>query len=100
MFDNSITILSMQQKNDKIKYLSKITGTLIKKLRQDSTKSSLNTFALEVDLARGNMSKLESGFHDPKLSTLWKIAEGLDMPLSTFIKILEQELPKDWELLE
>lgn len=88
----------MQQKNKKIQYLSKKTGSLIKKLRGKLTDKSLNIFALENDIDRGNLSRLENGTNDPKLSTLWKVAEGLNMPLSDFIKVLENELPENWKI--
>ncbi len=90
----------MQQKNKKIQYLSKKTGLLIKKLREKLTDKSLNIFGLENDISRGHLSRLENGINDPKLSTLWKVAEGLNMPLSEFIRTLENELPENWKMLE
>ena len=90
----------MQHKNERTEYLIKITGTVIKKLREKKIGLSLNKFALETEIGKGNMSRLESGLNDPKLTTLWRISEGLGIPLSEFIKILEQELPEDWDLLE
>lgn len=88
----------MQHKDKKIQYLSKKTGSLIKKLREKLTAKSLNIFALENDISRGHLSRLENGANDPKLSTLWKVAEGLNMPLSEFIRILENELPENWNI--
>jgi len=89
----------MQQKNKKTEYLCKKTGILIKSLREKLTGESLNIFALENDISRGHLSRLENGINDPKLSTLWKIAEGLNVSLSELIKLLEQELPEDWHLI-
>ncbi len=76
-----------------MQYLSKKTGLLIKKLRGKLTDKSLNIFALENDIDRGNLSRLENGTNDPKLSTLWKVEEGLNITLSEFIMTLENELP-------
>lgn len=43
---------------------------------------------------------LEKSIKDPQLSTLWRIAEGLEIPLSTIIKELEKNLGKDFSLIE
>jgi len=90
----------MQQKNKKTEYLSKKAGKLIKNLRKNFTGDSVNKFAFENDIDKGNLSRLENGLNDPKLSTLWKISEGFKIPLSDVIKKLEQELPKDWHINE
>ncbi len=42
---------------------------------------------------------LEKSIKDPQLSTLWRIAEGLKIPLSTIIKELEKNLGKDFSLI-
>lgn len=88
----------MQQSSDKTKYLAKQMGEVINKLREE--KGSLNKFAFENEIDKGNLSRLENGINDPKLSTLWKVAEGLDIPLSELIKKLEQAMPEDWHMIE
>ena len=42
---------------------------------------------------------LEKSIKDPQLSTLWRITEGLEIPLSTIIKELEKNLGKDFSLI-
>lgn len=90
----------MQHKNEKTDYLLKITGSIVKNSRKNLTKKSLNFFAFENDIDKGNLSRLEAGTNNPKLTTLWKIAEGLGLSLSEFVKLIEKEIPKDWELVD
>ena len=43
---------------------------------------------------------LENGIKDPQLSTVWRIAEGLDMKPHELIKKIEDELGEDFSFLE
>ncbi|MFA5839972.1 MAG: helix-turn-helix transcriptional regulator [Candidatus Margulisiibacteriota bacterium] len=51
-------------------------GQRIKKLRQQK-ELTIEKLAYENDLAKGNLSEIEKGLIDPKLSTLQRIAAGL-----------------------
>lgn len=59
----------------RIKYLRTARGLTIEKL------------AFENDLAKGNLSEIEKGLIDPQLSTLARIAEGLDVTLKDLLNI-------------
>ncbi len=93
----------MQYKSNKTLQLSKKYGELINKLRTKSNiklhKSRLQ-FCYEYELDPGNLSRIEHGLIDPKLSMLWRIAEALEMPLSEIIKSLENELGDDFHITE
>jgi len=89
----------MQHINKKDKELFKAVGSVIKKLREDRG-LSLNIFAFENDLQKSLVSRLENGINEPKLTSLWKIAEALDINPSELIKQIESELPSGFSLGE
>lgn len=89
----------MQQFNEKYKELFSATGRVIKRLRQEK-KLTVNLFAYENDLQKSLISRLENGQNEPKLASLWKIAEALNIKPSEFIKEVEKELPKDFYFIE
>jgi DNA-binding helix-turn-helix protein len=51
-------------------------------------------------LDAGNLSRIENGLIDPKLSMLWRLSEAIDMPLSEIFKILEDNLGKDFYVID
>ena len=59
----------LKKLGQKIKTLRKMKGLSIEKL------------AYQNDLAKGNLSEIEKGKIDPKLSTLKRIADGLEISL-------------------
>lgn len=90
----------MQQKDDKTKHLAKIIGQVVNELRVENKKGSINQFAHEYDLDVGNTSRIENGLIDAKVVTLWKISEALEIPLSQFIKIVEDKVGKNFHFFE
>ncbi|MBR1754660.1 helix-turn-helix transcriptional regulator [bacterium] len=86
----------MQYKNEKTLQLVKVLGQIIQQNRVNRDKKSLNTFAYEYDLSPGNLSRIENGQIEAKITMLWRIAEALNMPLSTIFKQLEDTLGKDF----
>ena len=61
---------------------------IVKDLRL-STHKSVSLISNEVNLSKSIWSDLEKGIKDPQLSTLWRVAEALDIPLSRLIMLLE-----------
>ena len=90
----------MQQKDDKTNQLAKVLGSIIKDLRLQKNKGSINKFAHEYDLDVGNTSRIENGQFDVKLVTLWKIAEGLGIKTSEIVRITENRLGEDFRFYE
>ena len=80
------------------KYLSKSLGVLIKNLRESKGKS-INLISNEIELSKSVWADLEKGLKDPQFSTLWRISEALDLPLSEIILTLEKENPEGWGFL-
>ena len=48
---------------------------------------TIEKLAYENDLAKGNLSEIEKGIVDPKLSTLERIAKGLDVSLKELFNL-------------
>lgn len=86
----------MQYKSEKTLQLINQLGKIIKSNRLKKENISLNTFAYEYDLNPGNLSRVENGQIEPKITMLWRIAEALEIPLSEIIKQLENDLGKDF----
>jgi len=90
----------MQQQNDKNLQFKKATGKVFKKIREENVRNSINKFALEYDIDRGNLSKIERGIINCSLITAWKIAEASGVKFSYFAKLLEEELGENFKLIE
>lgn len=82
---------------DKRAKFLKVLAEVVKKYREES-KVSINQAAHEIDLSKSIWSVIEQGKRDPQLTTLWKIAEVLNIPLSQIIADMEKELNKDYFL--
>ncbi|WP_026675441.1 helix-turn-helix domain-containing protein [Alkalihalobacterium bogoriense] len=65
-------------------------GTRLKKIRM-SRKLSLDKLAQITDVSKPMLGQIERGESNPTVSTLWKIANGLQVPFTTFI---EEEKPQ------
>ncbi|MBR6163354.1 helix-turn-helix transcriptional regulator [bacterium] len=78
------------------KKLQLTTAKVIKKNR----KKSITKSAEEIGMWKSMWADLEKGIKDPQLSTLWRIAEGLDIKPSVLIKMIEDELGENFSFLE
>ena len=90
----------MQYKNEKMLHLIKTFGECVRKKRIETTNKSLALFSYEYDLDSGNMSRIENGHIEPKLTMLWRIAEALGIKLSDLCKMLENSLGDDFFLID
>ncbi len=90
----------MQQKDEKTVKLAQVLGAIIKDLRQNNLKCSINQFAHEYDLDVGNTSRVEKGCIDVKFVTLWKIAEALQVKPSYLVRLLEDKLGESFQFYE
>lgn len=78
---------------EKKKILLCAVGKIIHKKRQ-LIKKGINRFSFEYDIGNGLLSRLENGKIDIKITTFWKLANALDVPLKDLILEIEKELPK------
>ena len=60
---------------------------------------SQRIFAFENDLHKSMISRFESCSSEPKLFSIWKLANALGLKPSQFFDLIENELPEDFSYL-
>ncbi|MCQ2753575.1 MAG: helix-turn-helix domain-containing protein [bacterium] len=85
--------------NSKNKQLVTTIGNIVKRHRIKQNKSMYKISA-EVGVPKATWRELELGVKDFRFTTIWKIAEGLEIPLDELIKELREELGDDFSLTE
>ena len=85
--------------NDKKAILLKAIGKVVLSERNKQNKG-INKFSFEYDIGNGLLSRLEHGKTDTQISTLWKIANALDINFSDFAKKIEENLPKNFNFYD
>ena len=83
----------MQEQREKLQLA---VAKIVKHHRTDSITKCSN----EINLGKSIWSNLEQGVKDPQLSTLWRIAEGLNIKPHQLIKEIEEELGENFSFLE
>ena len=77
--------------------IMKTLGKTIKKLRGEQSQFML---ASENDISVSIISTVERGMKDPQFTTLFKIAEALNIKPSELVKLVESQLPEDFTLID
>lgn len=75
----------------------KILGENIQRLRGDKSQFILSS---ENDISCSIISTVERGLKDPQFTTLFKIAEALNIKTSELVKLVENELPKNFSMID
>ena len=90
----------MQHQNSKKAEI--VFKTLAKVIRREREKQnkSLRILADEYDIQKSLLSRLENGVNEPKLISIWTISEALNMPVSSLLRLVEEELPRGFTLLK
>ena len=70
---------------EKEKYFQKL-GTKIKRLREEK-EIDQKSFAFDCEIGRTQLYMIEKGRTNPRLLTLMKIADGLEISVSELLKI-------------
>lgn len=86
----------MQENNNK-QLICKIAGEIIKNFRGNQSQFK---FCAERGLSTSIISPLEKGIKDPQLTSIFKISEAMNMKASDFVKMIENELPENFSLLD
>ena len=90
----------MQHVNSKkAKIIITLLSQIIKNERIKQNKSQ-RLLADEFDIPKSMLSRIENGINEPKLISLFSICEALNIKLSNVIRTLEEELPKNFSLIE
>ena len=76
--------------------LQKTIAKVVKSLR----KKSITKSADKIAMGKSMWADLENGIKDPQFSTLWRIAEGLDIKPHILVKMIEDELGEEFSFLE
>ncbi|MFI3300457.1 MAG: helix-turn-helix transcriptional regulator [Candidatus Gastranaerophilales bacterium] len=88
---------------NKFKDKKKILLEAVAKVVYESRKKKnigIQLLSYEYDLPSMSLQKIEKGLRDPQLSTIWKIANALDMDFEDFIKKVKKNLPSGFNLFE
>ena len=88
-----------KNKNRKKEILLKTIGEIVREKRQNLNKGIL-LLSYEYDIPNTSLAQLEKGNRDVQISTLWKLAEALGMNFSSFVKEIENRLPKNFKITE
>lgn len=79
------------------KLIMKILGENIQRLRGDKSQFILSS---ENDISCSIISTVERSLKDPQFTTLFKIAEALNIKTSELVKLVENELPKNFSMID
>lgn len=90
----------MQHKYSKPEKLILEAIAKVIKRERTSTLKSQRLFADEYGMHSSLFSRLERAENQPKLFSLWSIAEILHMKPSQFLELVEKELPDDFTLVD
>jgi transcriptional regulator with XRE-family HTH domain len=55
---------------------------------RESKGITMEKLAYEMDISKGNLSEIERGLRDARFSTIYAIAEGLEINISKLLKDL------------
>ena len=84
--------------NEKSQKLINTVGFVIRRLRLNQGKS-MYSISAEVSMSKSTWREVEIGAcKDIKLTTLWLISEGLDIPLNKLIDEVKKELGDNFSL--
>ncbi len=86
-----------------IKYMQELKHELqkaIAKVVKNQRKKSITKSADEIAMGKSMWADLENGIKDPQFSTLWRIAEGLELKPHALVELIEKELGDKFSFLE
>lgn len=83
--------------NNKTKQLIKTLGALINNHRKAQEKTTYKISA-EAEVPKATWREVEIGLKDFRFTTLWEIADGLEIPLEKLIEELKTELGENFTL--
>lgn len=86
----------MQINENKQKILEAL-AVITKELRRDKSQFLLSC---ENAISVSILSTIERGLKDPQLTTIFKLAEALEIKPHEFIKLIEEKLPSDFSMID
>lgn len=88
------------QKEDIIKNKQVVLNALAKHTKRLRGKQSQFMFCSENDISCSIISTIERALKDPQLTTIVKLAEAFNMKTWQFVKLIDEELPEGFSLIE
>ncbi len=85
------------KQDDKKQLILNALAEICRKLRNGKSQFM---HASENGISSSIISTIERGLKDPQLTTLFKLAESYDMKASEMLKMIEDVLPKNFQLIE
>ncbi len=79
------------------KQILKLLGKHARELRGERSQFIL---ASENDISVSIISTIERAMKDPQLTTVFKLAEALNIKPSEFVKLIENDLPKNFSMID
>ena len=79
------------------KLILKLLGKHIKNLRGEKSQFIL---ASENDISVSIISTVERAIKDPQITTVFKLAEALNIKPSELLKLIEDDLPKGFSMID
>lgn len=79
------------------KQILKLLGKHARELHGERSQFIL---ASENDISVSIISTIERAMKDPQLTTVFKLAEALNIKPSEFIKLIENDLPKNFSMID
>lgn len=68
--------------------------------KREALGKSQRVLADEFAFQRSLLSRLENGVNEPKLISIWTVSEALGLKPSELIKMVENELPDNFSLID
>ena len=81
--------------SNKRKELQLALAEIVRDLRLKKNKS-ISLSSDEIGITKSIWADLEKGKKDPQLSTIWRIAEGLEISPNKLFKLIEEKLGKNF----
>ena len=85
--------------NKRAEKLISVIGKIVKKYRKKQNKT-IYKISAEIGMNKESWREIEYGLKDFRFTTLWRIAEGLDIPAEQLISEAITELGEDFSLTD
>ena len=85
--------------NKRAEKLISVIGKIVKKYRKKQNKT-IYKISAEIGMNKESWREIEYGLKDFRFTTLWRIAEGLDIPAEQLISEVITELGDDFSLTD
>ena len=90
----------MQEDLEKSKQLLKNALAEVVKKHRKEQKKSISKISAEIMMTKSMWQTLEKGKKDPQYSTIWRVAQALNMTIEELSKEVAELLGEDFSLID